>query len=126
MPPINVIFVHKDPALLQSLIRSSDEHFLHLATVPSAQALREAVARLRAQMAIVDLEAVSFSELRELCHEFPATAFVSIHRLADDLMWTQSLAAGAVDCCTTGDVSRILGASERYVAIKAARAFTAA
>ena len=37
-------------------------------------------------------------------------------------MWSQSLAAGAVDCCFASDVPRILQAPERYVAFKEAQA----
>ena len=76
-----------------------------------------AVARYRAPFAIVDLELVDLASLRSLCSEFPATAFVCIHRLADDRMWADALAMGAVDCCHSSDVRGILMASERYVVL---------
>jgi hypothetical protein len=41
-------------------------------------------------------------------------------------MWSKSLAAGAVDCCLSGDLPRILQASERYVAFKATHVTPAA
>jgi hypothetical protein len=94
----------------------------NLTTVHAAASVRESVPRLRAQLAIVDLEVVSFSELADLCREFPATAFVCVHRLADDSMWMQALASGAVDCCLSADLSRILENADRYVAIKEAGA----
>ena len=70
----------------------------------------------------MDLELVSFAELGELCREFPATAFVCTHRLADDAMWSQSLAVGAVDCCLASDLPKILQASDRYIAIRESQA----
>jgi hypothetical protein len=52
---------------------------------------------------------------KELCARFPATAFVCVHRLADDCMWAQALAVGAVDCCQSNDVRGILLASARHM-----------
>lgn len=124
MPPIHVVLARQDPALTDKLVSSVQKQFVDLAT--NQQETRSAIARTRAQLAIVDLEAVTFSELGQLCHEFPSTAFVSIHRLADDGMWSQSLAAGAVDCCMAGDLPRILQASERYIAFKESHATPAA
>jgi len=126
MPPISVVLAHEESALLQTLAGSSRKQFLNLATVNAAPEVREVVARLRAQLAVVDLEIVNLSELGELCREFPATAFVSTHRLADDVMWSQSLAAGAVDCRLASDIPRILEAAERYIAIKEVRKAPAA
>jgi len=122
MPPIHVVLARQDPALTDKLLASVTKQYLNVATVSNEEDTRNAIARTRAQLAIVDLEVVNFAELDHLCHEFPGTAFVSIHRLADDGMWSRSLAAGAVDCCLSGDLPRILQASERYVAFKATHA----
>ena len=126
MPLINIVLAQHDPTLTESLVRSIQNQFLNLATANAAPGVREAVARTRAKMAIVDLEVVSVAELGELCREFPATAFVSTHRLADDVMWAQSLAAGALDCRLTSDVPQILESAERYIAVKQAQALPAA
>jgi hypothetical protein len=126
MPPIHVVLTRQDAAISDNLVRSIQKHFLDVATVTNREETRSAIARTHAELAIVDLEAVNFSELGQLCHEFPTTAFVCIHRLADDGMWSQSLAAGAVDCCLSGDLPRILQASERYVAFKTTHATPAA
>src|ERR1039458_1469984 len=40
------------------------------------------------------LELISMAELKKLCSQFPSTAFVCVHRLADDQMWTEALAMG--------------------------------
>lgn len=126
MPPIRVVLARQDPALVDNLVRSIQKQFLNVATVSSTEEARNAIARDRASLAVVDLELVGLSQLAELCHEFPATAFVCFHRLADDAMWSQSLAAGAVDCCYSSDLPRILQASERYIAFKEAHAAPAA
>ena len=126
MPPIHVVLTRQNPALSDNLVRSVQKQFLDLATVTNPEETRSAIARTHAQLAIVDLEAVNFLELGQLCHEFPTTAFVCIHRIADDSMWSQSLAAGAVDCCLAGDLPRILQASQRYVAYKESQVTPAA
>jgi len=126
MPPIHVVLTRQDPALTDKLAASIQKQFLDLSTVSNKEDTRNAISRTKAQLAIVDLEVVNFSELGQLCREFPGTAFVCIHRLADDGMWSQSLAAGAVDCCLSGDLPRILQASERYLAFKESQATPAA
>ena len=126
MPPIHVVLAHRDPGLTDNLVRSIQKQFLDLETVNSAGDFRDTMTRRKTPLAIVDLELVDFPQLGELCHEFPSTAFVCIHRLADDTMWAQSLAAGAVDCCFASDLPSIMYASERYVAFKQAHAKPAA
>ena len=126
MPPIYVVLARQDPAQSDSLVRSVQKQFLNLATVNSTEEIRNAIARTRAPLAVVDLEVVGLCQLGELCREFPATAFVCIHRLADDDLWSRSLAAGAVDCCFTSDLPRILHSSERYIAFKNTQATSAA
>jgi len=117
MRPINAVLAHRDPGPAQYLAGSLSKEFRHLLVANSAQELRSTVARFRAPFAIVDLELISLAELKELCREFPATAFVCIHRLADDRMWADALAMGAVDCCHCDDLRGILLAAERYVVL---------
>ena len=115
MRPINAVLVHHDALLAQSLQQSLKEQFRKLAVVSTAQESRDAIARLRATFAIVDLELVNGAELKRLCAEFPGTAFVGIHRLADEIMWSEALQMGAVDCCHPADVRGLLTACDRYV-----------
>ena len=126
MRPTNVVLAHRDPALTKTLVGPVQQRFHTIATAHNLDELRTFVARLRAPLAIVDLELVNFSELGELCREFPATAFVCTHRLADDAMWSQSLSMGAADCCLASDVPKILQTSERYVAVEESQASSAA
>jgi hypothetical protein len=126
MQPVRVVLAHHDPASVEDLVRPAHHEFLDFAIVKSTEETRTAIANTQAALAIFDLEVAGFPQVRELCHEFPSTAFVCIHRLADDGMWSQSLAAGAVDCCYASDLLRILLAAEHYVSYKQAHASSAA
>lgn len=125
MRPINAVLAHHDVPAAQRLGDSLRKEFRNLVVAQSAGELKSAVARYRAPFAVIDLELVSLGELKELCHDFPATAFVCIHRLADDRMWSEALAMGAVDCCHCEDLHGILVASERYVVLSRSRAAAA-
>ncbi len=124
MRPINAVLAHHDAISAGHLAASLGKEFRNLLLAESPAEVRSTVARFRAPFAVLDLELISLAEVRELCREFPSTAFVCIHRLADDRMWTEALAMGAVDCCHSTDVRGILMASERYVVLS--RAHTAA
>jgi hypothetical protein len=117
MRPINAVLAHHDAATAQRLGESLRKEFRNLVVTNSTQELRSAVARFRAPFAVIDVELVPLGEVKELCQNFPATAFVCIHRLADDRMWSEALAMGAVDCCHCDDLHGILLASERYVVV---------
>jgi len=125
MRPINVVLAHHDAVSAERLAASLGKEFRNLVVTKSAEETRSAVARFRAPFAVIDLELIGMAELKELCKSFPATAFVCIHRLADDRMWTQALGNGAVDCCHCNDLRGILMASERYVVISRGRSAAA-
>jgi DNA-binding NarL/FixJ family response regulator len=126
MRPVRVVLAHHDPASAEGLVRSVQHQFLNFAIVNTTDELRKSISGTQAPLAVVDLELAGFSQVGELCHEFPTTAFVCIHRLADDAMWSQSLAAGAVDCCYASDLLHVLQAAEHYIAFKEAHAPSAA
>jgi len=126
MRPINAVLAHHDPSSTEHLVDSLRKEFRNLVIVDSAMELRSAVARYRAPFAVVNLEMIPLNVLQSVCRDFPATAFVCIHRLADDRMWSDALAAGAVDCCHCDDLAGILLASERYVVLRRSRSASAA
>ncbi len=117
MRPINAILAHHNAASAERLAALLKSEFRNIAIVRSSEEICAAVARAGAAFAVVDLELVSLAELRELCARFPATAFVCIHRFADDCMWAEAWAAGAADCCQSNDVRGILQASNRHTVI---------
>jgi DNA-binding NarL/FixJ family response regulator len=125
MRPINVVLAYHDAMSAERLAASFRNQFRNLTIAKSREEISSAVARLQAPFAVVDLELVGIPELKQLCAQFPSTAFVCIHRLADDRMWSESLAAGAVDCCCSSDMPGILLASDRYVVLTRPRAAAA-
>jgi DNA-binding NarL/FixJ family response regulator len=125
MRPINVVLAYHDALSADRLAASFRNQFRNLTIARSREEISSAVARLQAPFAVVDLELIGISELKQLCAQFPSTAFVCIHRLADDRMWSEALAAGAADCCSSSDAHGILLASERYVALSRTRAAAA-
>lgn len=122
MRPINVVLVHHDPLIARGLAESLRPQFRKLVIVSSLPEARAEIARLRAGFVVVDLELLSYPEVQKLCSEFPNTVVASVHRLADETMWLQSLAVGAVDCCQSNDIRGLLRASERYAQAMAAAA----
>jgi len=116
MRPINVVLIHNDPLVARGLAESLRPQFRKLVIVSGLPEARAEIARLRAGFVIVDLELLSYPEVKKLCAEFPSVVFTSVHRLADETMWLQSLAVGAVDCCQPNDVRGLLRAAERCAA----------
>ncbi len=117
MRPINVVLAYHDALSAERLAASFRNHFRSLAVAKSLEETCSAMERLHAPFAVVDLELIDMAALKRLCAQFPSTAFVCVHRLADDRMWSEALAMGAVDCCHSSDVRGILVASERYVVL---------
>jgi len=125
MRPINAVLAYQDQNSAQYLASSLTKEFRNLLVARSAVELRSSIAHYRTPFAVIDLELISLPQVKELCREFPATAFVCIHRLADDRMWAEALAMGAVDCCHSHDLRGILLAAERYVVLSRAKAVAA-
>ncbi len=125
MRPINVVLAYHDALSAERLAASFRNQFRNLTIAKSREQISSAVARLQAPFAVVDLELIGIPELKQLCAQFPSTAFVCIHRLADDRMWSEALAAGAVDCCCSSDMPSILLASERYAVLTRSRSAAA-
>ena len=113
MRPFSVVLAQQDRQAAKRLAEKLRAEFRSITTAESFNDIRSSIARLRPALAIVDLELVSYSEVKELCATYPATAFVGIHRLADEEMWSRALAMGAQDCCVANDVQGILLAADR-------------
>ena len=118
MRPINVVLAHHDAVSAERLAASLRKQFNNLTVANTGDEIVSAIGRFRAPFAVVDLEVISMADLKKLCSQFPSTAFVCVHRLADDRMWSEALATGAVDCCLADDVHSILLAAERYVVLR--------
>jgi len=109
MKALTVVVSHGDASAAQSIADSLRAHFRRVSLAPGRE-LRQTIASNRAQVAIVDLEAIPLDSVRELCGEFPDTAVICVHRVPDDEMWTAAVNAGAVDCCHSSDIRSMLHA----------------
>ena len=108
MKPLSIVIAHSNARAGESLAHSLHNHFRLVNVARYFSELRKSIPRYRADGAVVDLELAGFSEVRELCMEFGATVIVCTHRLADEKMWMDALAAGAADCCNASDVRAIV------------------
>ena len=108
MKPLSVVVYQYNYESAESLAKSLYNHFRVVNVARDLDELRQAIPRHRADVAIVDMERTALEDIQQLRQEFVATRIVCIHRLADERLWIQALAAGAVDCCASSDVRAIV------------------
>ncbi len=121
MLPMTVIVAQGNAHCAESMAAFLHGHFDSVMVASSLEELRREIPRYRADIAIVDLELIDVNDVEELHSEFPSTNIICTHRLADEELWTASLAAGAQDCCMPDDVLGILGAMRRVPGVAQAR-----
>ncbi len=122
MQPVNIVVAHNDFITAAQLAASLHRHFLSVAVARSVDEIRSAIPKHRPQVALVDLETVPLDEVSRLCQEFHDVSIVCTHRVPDEEMWAEALAAGAIDVCQTNDVSAILFAVQRNLPLGRASA----
>ena len=105
-----VILLQADSPQSSALRRKLEDIFGAVQPVSSVAQARRAVAMNRASYAVIDSEIASFDDISALTHDFPATGFVCIHRLADEQMWAEALNAGALDIFSPNDATGIVNA----------------
>jgi len=108
MQPLNVVLLQSDSRVAQSLVSALANTFSSVHQVQSLGELRTSIAKHRAGIAILDMEAASLSDVEHLSREFPKACIVCTHRLADEDMWTAAINAGAVDVCPPSDTQGIV------------------
>jgi DNA-binding NarL/FixJ family response regulator len=108
MQPLNVVLLQSDSRVAQSLVSALANTFSSVRQVQSLGELRSSIAKHRAGIAILDMEAASLSDVEHLSREFPKACIVCTHRLADEDMWAAALNAGAADVCPSSDTRGIL------------------
>ncbi len=122
MKPLSVVVAQSNGKTAEVLAKSLYNHFRVVNVASNLDELRFAIPRHRADVAIVDLELAPLSQVHQLTLEFAATRVICTHRLADEKMWSDALAAGAADCCYTSDVRAIVLAATETKAIPHAHA----
>jgi len=108
MKPLCVVVAQSNSKTAELLAKSLYNHFRAVNVAGGLDELRNAIPRLRADVAILDLELANLDDVQQLAREFTGTTIVCTHRLADEKMWSEALAAGAADCCSTSDVRAIV------------------
>lgn len=122
MNGLNVVIASRDANVATHLAQSLNGHFRSINVAKSMDEVRNAIPKYRAQVAIVDLETADLQQVHELVSEFGYTQVVCTHRIPDEEMWAEALAAGAVDCCHNADVAGIMDAVRRNVKLAHSKA----
>jgi DNA-binding NtrC family response regulator len=109
MEALSLIIFHNDPRTAQALVVSLSEHFGPVNLVRRYEEIRSAIARHRASVLVLDLEALDREAsgaraVGDLHREFPSLRIVATHRLADDQVWTEAMNQGAADVCEPRNV----------------------
>ena len=115
MLSLNVVLAQHDPTAASTLANNLRGQCRGVTLAEKAR-LRHAILKARANVAVLDLELFSLSEIEQICREFSDVSIVCTHRLADEELWTRVMNAGAADCCLPTDVNGILFAVRRYAA----------
>src|ERR1700674_3809555 len=103
MQPLNVVLLQSDSSVAELIAPALANTFSSARKVQSVGELRTSIAKHRAGIAILDMEAASISDIEHLSREFPTACIVCTHRLADEDMWTAAVNAGAADGCSPSD-----------------------
>jgi len=111
MQPLHVVLFQGDSNIAQGLVSVLADNFNSIRQVQNLDDLRTSIAKHRAVIAILDMEAASISDVEQLSREFPTACIVCTHRLADDHLWAAALNAGAADVCPPSDTRGILRAA---------------
>ncbi len=122
MKPLTVVVAQSNSTTAEVLAKSLYAHFRVVQLTTDMNELRQAIPKNRADVVIVDLELATLKEVQQLKREFAATTIVCTHRLADEKMWMDALAAGASDCCYSSDVRAIVLAASHTKTVSHAHA----
>jgi|SRR5581483_2944215 len=117
MKPSSAVILQSDSGAAQSLINALSHPFRSVHVATSLDALRAAIAKHRARVVVVDIEAASIADVKHLCQDFPQVRIVCTHRIADESMWISVLEAGAADLCPSTDPHGILTAALAKAAV---------
>jgi len=99
MEPLSLVVYHNDPGTAQAFVVSLSQHFGPVKLVRKYEEVSSAIARERAEVLVLDLEASQSDAITRLHQKFPSLCIVAIHRLADERVWTEAMNQGAADVC---------------------------
>jgi len=111
-----IVVLHPDPAHAENLVDSFKSVSEAVFVVRSLPELRALVKQFPISIGIVDLGLVTVQEVVRLRHQL-GMEIVCTHHTPDDVMWTEAMDAGALDCCFDDDVPAICRAIQQTAAI---------
>ena len=104
--PKTIVILQNDPIRTQTLVAVIKSLSEDVFVVKSVSELRTLASRLPIEIGVLDLDAVTLAEIAHLQKQL-GIAVVCTHRTADEVMWTDALGAGALDCCFDDDAAAI-------------------
>jgi hypothetical protein len=119
MQPISVVIAQPDLGTASQLAATMRKRFRNVSVTQNKENVRSEILHSRAALAVVDLELIPLAEVEVLCRELNNVRVVCTHRLADEVLWSAVLGAGAEDCCAANDISGIVSAAERSLVPRA-------
>jgi len=114
MRPLNAVVAQCSTRASECLVKPLHTHFRAVHTAKNLEELRALIGGRQADVAIIDLEMVELSQLQQLARDYAGTTIICTHRLADEQLWAEALAAGAADCCHSFDIRAIVLAASRH------------
>jgi len=113
---LSVVVLETNPGVARSLAGGLRPHFAVHVTC-SREELRDNVARTNPEAVVLNIEHWVLADVENLHRDFPALPIVCTHRIPDEEMWMNALAAGASDVCPADDVANVLTSVLRSMAL---------
>jgi hypothetical protein len=96
-----IVILQKDPARVQNLVSKVRSVSEAVFIVQSLLELRRLLSQFPIQIGVLDLGLVTLQEIVDLRRH--GMEIVCTHHTPDDVMWTEALEVGALDCCFDDD-----------------------
>jgi hypothetical protein len=116
-----IVILQGNSAHAENLASSSKSISQAAFIVHSLPELLALVAQFPISIGVVDLGLVTIQEVVRLRNQL-GMEIICTHHTPDDVMWTEAMEAGAIDCCFDDDVPAILRAIEQTAAASNRRA----
>lgn len=97
-----IVILQDDPGRAEHLVSKVGSLSEAVFIVRTLQELQTLASQLSIQIGVLDLGLISFQEIVRLRHQL-GMEIVCTHHTPDDVMWTDALDAGALDCCFDDD-----------------------
>jgi hypothetical protein len=97
-----IVILQNDPARAENLVsgfKSVSEAVFIVQSLPELQAL---ASQFPIPVGVLDLELITFQEIIQLRRQL-GMEIICTHHTPDDVMWTEAMDAGAIDCCFDDD-----------------------